>query len=107
MAWLRAAETEIKRDMEITRDEVRVMTVHGAKGLEAPLVILADTTSRPTGPRPPRLLALPAQRAAPGTPDRIVWAGRKATDVARRHGRRASRRSTRPSTNIAVSSMSR
>src|SRR5262249_55583372 len=29
MAWLRAAETEIKRDMEITRDEVRVMTVHG------------------------------------------------------------------------------
>jgi ATP-dependent helicase/nuclease subunit A len=80
MAWLRAAETEIKRDMEITRDEVRVMTVHGAKGLEAPLVILADTTSAPQGPRPPRLLALPAQRAAPGTPDRLVWAGRKDTD---------------------------
>jgi len=82
MAWLRAAQTEIKRDMEISRDEVRVMTVHGAKGLEAPLVILADTTAPPGGPRPPRLLALPAQRAAPGTPDRIVWAGRKITDVA-------------------------
>ena len=81
MAWLRAAQTEIKRDMEISRDEVRVMTVHGAKGLEAPLVILADTTSPPAGPRPPRLLALPAPRAAPGTPDRIVWAGRKAFDV--------------------------
>jgi ATP-dependent helicase/nuclease subunit A len=81
MAWLRAAETEIKRDMEITRDEVRVMTVHGAKGLEAPLVILADTTSAPQGPRPPRLLALPAQRAVPGTPDRLVWVGRKETDV--------------------------
>jgi ATP-dependent helicase/nuclease subunit A len=81
MAWLRAAETEIKRDMEITRDEVRVMTVHGAKGLEAPLVILADTTSAPQGPRPPRLLALPARRAAPGTPDRLVWAGRRDTDV--------------------------
>ena len=81
MAWLRAAQTEIKRDMEISRDEVRVMTVHGAKGLEAPLVILADTTSPPAGPRPPRLLALPAPRAAPGTPDRIVWAGRKATDA--------------------------
>src|SRR5262249_3507807 len=63
LAWLRAAETEIKRDMEISRDEVRVMTVHGAKGLEAPLVILADTTSAPTGPRPPRLLAVPAQGA--------------------------------------------
>ena len=82
MAWLRAAQTEIKRDMEISRDEVRVMTVHGAKGLEAPLVILADTTSPPTGPRPPRLLALKPARAAPGTPDRIVWAGRKATDPA-------------------------
>jgi ATP-dependent helicase/nuclease subunit A len=81
MAWLRAAQTEIKRDMAITRDEVRVMTVHGAKGLEAPLVILADTTSAPAGPRPPRLLAVPAPRAAPGTPDRLVWAGRKAMDV--------------------------
>ena len=81
MAWLRAAPTEIKRDMEITRDEVRVMTVHGAKGLEAPVVILADTTSPPTGPRPPRLIAMPAERAAPGTPDRWVWAGRKIKDA--------------------------
>ena len=36
VAWLRAANAEVKRDMEIARDEVRVMTVHGAKGLEAP-----------------------------------------------------------------------
>jgi len=35
VAWLRAARAEVKRDMEIARDEVRVMTVHGAKGLEA------------------------------------------------------------------------
>ncbi len=34
---------EIKRDMEQGRDEVRVMTVHGAKGLEAPIVFLPDT----------------------------------------------------------------
>ena len=40
----------VKRDMEIARDEVRVMTVHGAKGLEAPVVILADTTTPPAGP---------------------------------------------------------
>jgi ATP-dependent helicase/nuclease subunit A len=82
LAWLRAAETEIKRDMEISRDEVRVMTVHGAKGLEAPLVILADTTTPPTGARPPRLLALAPKKAAPDTPDRLVWAGRKDGDVA-------------------------
>src|SRR6202043_643814 len=33
MAWLRTADLEVKRDVEISRDEVRVMTVHGAKGL--------------------------------------------------------------------------
>jgi ATP-dependent helicase/nuclease subunit A len=82
LAWLRAAEVEIKRDMDIARDEVRVMTVHGAKGLEAPNVILADTMTPPAGAYPPRLLALPAAEAAPGTPDRIVWAGARATDVA-------------------------
>ena len=50
VAWLRTASAEVKRDMEIARDEVRVMTVHGAKGLEAPIVILADTTTPPAGP---------------------------------------------------------
>jgi len=81
IAWLRAAQAEVKRDMEITRDEVRVMTVHGAKGLEAPIVILADTTTRPTGPRDPRLLAVPPDGAVPGVPDMLVWAQRQADDV--------------------------
>ena len=73
VAWLRDARTEVKRDMEIARDEVRVMTVHGAKGLEAPIVILADTMTPPAGPKPPRLLEL-----AGGA---IIWAGRKEDDV--------------------------
>ncbi|MEW6453046.1 MAG: double-strand break repair helicase AddA [Pseudomonadota bacterium] len=81
IAWLRAAQSEVKRDMEIARDEVRVMTVHGAKGLEAKVVILADTTTPPAGWHPPRLLKLPAQNVAPGTPDRLVWAGSKAADA--------------------------
>ena len=38
VAWLRTASAAVKRDMEMARDEVRVMTVHGAKGLEAPIV---------------------------------------------------------------------
>jgi ATP-dependent helicase/nuclease subunit A len=80
VAWLRAGDTMVKRDMDIARDEVRVMTVHGAKGLEAPIVILADTTTPPKGPKEPRILALPAN-AAPGAPDRLVWASRKADDV--------------------------
>jgi ATP-dependent helicase/nuclease subunit A len=72
LAWLRQARAEVKRDMEIARDEVRVMTVHGAKGLEAPLVILADTMTPPAGPKQPRLLQL--SRKA------VIWAGRKADD---------------------------
>ena len=52
LALLEAADVEVKREMEGARNEVRVMTVHGAKGLEAPVVILPDTTSRakPQGP---------------------------------------------------------
>ena len=82
VAWLRTAQTEIKRDMEITRDQVRVMTVHGAKGLEAPIVVLADTTTPPAGPpqRQPRLIALP-RNGAQGPPH-LIWAGAKATDAA-------------------------
>lgn len=41
--WFQAGEIEIKRNMEQGGGEVRVMTVHGAKGLEAPIVILPDT----------------------------------------------------------------
>jgi ATP-dependent helicase/nuclease subunit A len=44
---VRRSGAEIKRDMERGRNEVRVMTVHGAKGLEADIVILPDTTSLP------------------------------------------------------------
>ncbi len=46
--WVERGATEIKRDMERGRDEVRVMTVHGAKGLEADIVILPDTTGVPS-----------------------------------------------------------
>jgi ATP-dependent helicase/nuclease subunit A len=40
-------EIEIKREQDSSLSEVRVMTVHGAKGLEAPIVILPDTTNTP------------------------------------------------------------
>ncbi len=44
---LRNSAAEVKREAEATGDAVRVMTVHGAKGLQAPLVILPDTTGLP------------------------------------------------------------
>lgn len=54
---LAAIETDaaiVKREMEGAGEAVRVMTAHGAKGLEAPVVILADTSGgfeerNPTG----------------------------------------------------------
>ena len=80
MAWLRAADTEVKRDMEITRNEVRVMTVHGAKGLEAPVVFLVDTTTSPSDTQRLRLINLPQGNAAPNASGVVIWAGRKADD---------------------------
>jgi len=76
MVWLRAADTEVKRDMEISRDEVRVMTVHGAKGLEAPVVIMVDTTTSPSDTQRLRLIHLPRGNGGKV----VVWAGRKADD---------------------------
>ncbi|HTZ34751.1 MAG TPA: double-strand break repair helicase AddA, partial [Stellaceae bacterium] len=46
--WLVSRDVEVKRDFaEQRRDEVRIMTVHGAKGLEAPIVFLPDTMQLP------------------------------------------------------------
>jgi len=45
--WLDASDSEIKRDMEQAKGCVRIMTVHGAKGLQAPIVILPDTIELP------------------------------------------------------------
>jgi ATP-dependent helicase/nuclease subunit A len=39
----------VKREMEAGGDEVRVMTAHGAKGLEAPIVFLPETTTAASG----------------------------------------------------------
>ena len=45
--WFDRGEVEIKREAESGGNAVRVMTAHGAKGLQAPLVILADATRNP------------------------------------------------------------
>ena len=47
LAWFASGEVEVKRDPAAPSNAVRVMTVHGAKGLEAPIVLLADATYDP------------------------------------------------------------
>src|SRR5579871_3982888 len=60
--------------MEISRDEVRVMTVHGAKGLEASVVFMVDTTSSPSDTQRLPLINVPRGNGG----EVVVWAGRKA-----------------------------
>ncbi len=69
---LRHDEVEIKRDMEQKRNEVRIMTVHGAKGLQAPIVFLPDTCA---GPRPqnPRIFSIARVGEPPDTVAHLLW----------------------------------
>lgn len=72
LAWLREAGSEVRRDMDQSADQVRVMTVHGAKGLEANIVFLPDTCAMGTASGGPIV------RAPTGGPsefaDCLVWA---------------------------------
>ncbi|WP_209000880.1 double-strand break repair helicase AddA [Stappia sp. BW2] len=47
LAWMAAAPTEIKRELTNTKGMVRIMTVHGSKGLEARIVVLVDPGAPP------------------------------------------------------------
>ena len=74
--WVQDGRAEIKRDFEQGRDEVRIMTVHGAKGLEAPVVFLPDTMRKPRGRDP--LVWLEEERAdgGVGRVEGLLWPGR-------------------------------
>ena len=74
LTWFDASAGELKREAEGAGQLVRVMTVHGSKGLQAPIVILADATGNPDRARPSgldlpdpcsdtRTIPLPALRA--------------------------------------------
>ncbi|MDD2325570.1 MAG: double-strand break repair helicase AddA [Alphaproteobacteria bacterium] len=54
--WLMSAEFEIKRELEQAAGRVRITTVHTSKGLEAPIVILPDTTRTEDRTRLPKFL---------------------------------------------------
>ncbi|MCB1509976.1 MAG: double-strand break repair helicase AddA [Hyphomicrobiaceae bacterium] len=81
LCWLRDSDRKIKRDMEQGRDQVRVMTAHGAKGLEAPIVFLPDTCSAASG-RAPALTALQQPEAdSADQPAKQLWAVAGAKDL--------------------------
>lgn len=92
LAWFPQHAGEIKRDLDQGRNEVRVLTVHGAKGLEAPVVILPDCCDLPQerdgegllwgeAPQPPRRPVMGGPRAAQAVPQ-LYWPMRKDSDTA-------------------------
>lgn len=72
------SDLEIKRDMEESGNQVRVMTVHAAKGLEAKIVFLPDTCSSPSGGHAPQIIDAQDERQ----PDLMLWRKSKDTDPA-------------------------
>lgn len=54
--WHNGEAGEVKRQMEEDAGAVRIMTVHASKGLQAPIVILPDTASAPSGNKRDRIL---------------------------------------------------
>ena len=70
-AALASLDITVKREMEADRDEVRVMTAHGAKGLEAPIVFLPETTLSRTARGSPLM---------PTPEGGFLWSPSKGTD---------------------------
>ncbi len=68
--WFARGEVEIVRDPSAPTDAVRVMTVHGAKGLQSPILILADACADPDRAGNPslRLADLPLGKGGPHIP---------------------------------------
>src|SRR5690606_22979580 len=82
LARMRASEVTIKRDLAERAGGVRVMTVHGAKGLEAPIVILADATSAP--PPLKQCVFFAEEHGRPA----LIFSGGSVNDTARSGGLR-------------------
>ncbi len=67
-AWFEAGETTLKREMEQASDQIRVMSVHAAKGLEANIVILPDAAYVAGGGQPSNFLQTDATSSFPYLP---------------------------------------
>jgi len=92
LGWMESGDVEIKRQMESKSDQVRVMTVHGAKGLESPVVILPDTAKRKRGSRnalAPLDTGLMAWKtASDDSPDVVATARNRQNDLQEQENRR-------------------
>ncbi|MCU0906417.1 MAG: double-strand break repair helicase AddA [Rhodobacteraceae bacterium] len=80
LEWIGAREVSVKRRPEAAGDAIRVMTVHGAKGLESPVVILPDCARRRLNDRArtvrlpdgPRVALSPADQRPPAVAEAVA-----------------------------------
>ena len=79
LAQVESADVEIKRDMEVETEGVRVLTVHASKGLEAPIVFLPNSCGGPDSRHEPKLLQLSSPR--PRDPPVLAWARKSIEDA--------------------------
>jgi len=70
---MRQSDTQIKRELSEAGGSIRVMTVHGAKGLEAPIVFCIDATSAPSGKQNAKPILMQADHDAPQL-SHLIWA---------------------------------
>ncbi len=78
-----ASLDDVRRDLATARGEVRVMTVHSAKGLEAKVVIIADIGAAPSSRANEPFLDIPlkSRTAGAGLAFATVWSSRKGDDA--------------------------
>lgn len=96
LRWHEDGKSEIKRQMEEGGNAVRIMTVHGSKGLQAPIVFLPDTVRNASAIRPEKILwpeksGLPVpiiNTAKDNSPDTALTAARKIQEEQDREYRR-------------------
>ncbi|WP_375705758.1 double-strand break repair helicase AddA [Bartonella sp. AA2SXKL] len=71
---LSVSEPEIKREFDQNHEEIRIMTVHAAKGLEAAVVFLVDPGSAIWHPQhSPHLLEVPLNNAYLSDQQAFIW----------------------------------
>ncbi len=80
ISWFENNAGDIKREMEQVENAVRVMTVHGAKGLEANIVFLIDAHRKPNTKKSGPVFELKSTTKSPDRPPHLLTVAARSAD---------------------------